>query len=1319
MPRISRRSIDAIYSADNLVNIIGTVVKLKNSGATLSGKSPFKSERTASFMLNPRKKVWKCFSTGIGGSNSIQFLMELEGLSYPEAIKKAAGILGITIEYEGGDSGSSQNLEYKRKKELADRLEQTAIYFGESLKEGSPASKFLLKAFSERLNDEVIEDFQIGFAKKGFLQELKADGTISATKGTGILKAFENRLIFPIHNSWGQVVGFGARIIPNDPKPTPGKYINSPETILYKKKESLYNLNRARRTIIKEDNTFLVEGYFDVIAMHKAGIHNVAAPCGTALTEKQIGLLKPLGRSITICFDGDKEGQKATARALLLCLEAGLMPKVVALEGQDPEDFLSDKEQEKKQEAINNLTVSWLEWLWGFIKKSSNTWQTQDRIEAVQKIQKEYLAKIENQLLREELLLDLEKASGIPIESLQGEDFWEKSTWLNFIALCDRLKISRENEDFAPGEENTISIYRRNLKGKITHSRKTSDQVVSYGVYQPQKLRKAKTLGQILFPGQYREDSLFMVVDEVLAYVLTELGVPSIGISHIAGWKTAPDGKKLHPSLKAALAGYRELIFLVPSQLWEIAEGEEDSSSVMSESEEGIFGLITALQESELEVNLKLLFPRKPTARTQSRFVEKKLLEWYQAVTDPKGRLIRNLDLSRDQKSQVFTLRTVGYNSQKSIRDWLGIDSPDDWREIHQLTSDFVFRGTQYKISPTTGDISIAKTKNEISSLWEENGMYHIKKGARNSESISNFTFIDWRLKITDGVDQKGMFLFRRFDRRDKFRILISSEDWLSPKSLIKKFQAYPKANLSFKGSGQDLLAVYHLLTKKNPKEAEQVNKAGWDSSRNIWIWGGGGYTTLEGKFHPVDSEGTADWEGTKLFWPGVSKLIPKKEREKYKAMSIMEHRGKADVNFSSWVERFSSVYEKGLTGIIFLLGTINVHIIEKKLRKYPVLLLTAPNKFGKSEWVESLGAIAPVMTLNHGSGATNASTREHLSAYNSWFTVYNELTAKKAEFIQSLIKAAYDRQAPAKMDAKTSFSTIDYQKPTGSMIGIAQDRELLFKREEVGERGIHVELTIAPKDRSREEKRNYHSLKALEDKGLGHLMGELLPHTRNVEPNFRERFLEVKECLLDLAPVGINERILESWAMMLTPTFAMIESGLDFPYTSEELYQYAIAETAAQSGAMGKGGIAEIFFDWLSLATNRSGVNVIGAVGAYVDTTKFPQYKDGTLHISLKNVYPLFREYLRKVFPEIQNVSKNDLQRRKLRAHPAFLEKESRENGVCIGYKTEISTNGRIIVKNGQRGPMKVTGRALVFDLSKIDAAINIQYAFINDDEA
>jgi DNA primase len=366
---IDQTTIQSIIETAHVEEVIGDFVTLKKRGANYLGLCPFHNEKTPSFSVSPAKGIYKCFGCGKAG-NVVNFVMEHEHYSYPEALKYLAKRYSIDIEEEEMTPEKQQELDERESLFAANTFVNQ--YFVKNLFESEEGKSIGLSYFKQRdFREATIREFELGYAREGwddytkealrngFKREVLIKTGLTIEKDGKLFDRFRGRVMFPIHNLTGKVIGFGARILSSDK--SKAKYLNSPESEIYFKSKVLYGIYFARTAIVKQNSCYLVEGYTDVISLHQAGIQNVVASSGTSLTIDQIKLIKRYTPNITILYDGDPAGIKASFRGIDLILEQGMNVKVVLFpEGEDPDSFAKSHRTSETEEFITNTAVDFL-----------------------------------------------------------------------------------------------------------------------------------------------------------------------------------------------------------------------------------------------------------------------------------------------------------------------------------------------------------------------------------------------------------------------------------------------------------------------------------------------------------------------------------------------------------------------------------------------------------------------------------------------------------------------------------------------------------------------------------------------------------------------------------------------------------------------------------------------------------------------------------------------------------------------------------------------------------------------------------------------
>ena len=353
---IPKETIDKIFEASIIEDVVGSyLADLKKKGTNYWACCPFHNEKTPSFSVSPTKGIYKCFGCGEGG-NSVNFVMKLGGFSYPEALRELAKKYNIEVEEE---QLSPEQIDRENKRDGIYVISSYANkFFQNQLWETEEGKLIGISYFKQRgFSEEIIKKFQLGYSPKlknaltqqaindSYQQEFLEESGLSFFNETSNADRFKERVIFPIHNYSGKVLGFGGRSL--DPK-NKAKYLNSPESAIYHKSKVLYGLYFSKSAIGREDNCYIVEGYTDVVSMHQAGIENVVSASGTALSSEQINLIGRLTKNITLLFDGDDAGLRASFKSIDLILKEGMNVKIVMFpEGEDPDSYSKKLSQEE------------------------------------------------------------------------------------------------------------------------------------------------------------------------------------------------------------------------------------------------------------------------------------------------------------------------------------------------------------------------------------------------------------------------------------------------------------------------------------------------------------------------------------------------------------------------------------------------------------------------------------------------------------------------------------------------------------------------------------------------------------------------------------------------------------------------------------------------------------------------------------------------------------------------------------------------------------------------------------------------------------
>lgn len=456
---ISKETIEKVFDQARVEEVIGDFVQLKRSGSNMKGLSPFVNEKSPSFMVSPVKQIWKDFSSGKGG-NSVTFLMEHEHFTYPEAIKYLANKYGIEVEET---VVTNEDLEQANEKESMYLVSEFARdYFHKTMLNTDEGQAIGLSYFKERgFTKDTIEKFQLGYSPDSWdaftrealgkaykLEYLEKTGlTIVKQEDGKTFDRFKGRVMFPIQSMSGRVLGFGGRILTNDKKAA--KYLNSPESEIYHKSKVLYGIFQAKQAIAKQDTCYLVEGYTDVIQFNQSGIENVVASSGTALTPDQIRLVNRLTNNITVLFDGDAAGLRASIRGIDLILEAGMNVKVCSFpDGEDPDSFAKNNSYEVLKNYLDENSKDFIQFKADLLVKEANN----DPIKKAELIRDmvNSISKISDFIKREIYIKECSRIMDITEEVIRST-----------LAQIEKKDISEANKKFTE-EKKAFEVHKNN-----------------------------------------------------------------------------------------------------------------------------------------------------------------------------------------------------------------------------------------------------------------------------------------------------------------------------------------------------------------------------------------------------------------------------------------------------------------------------------------------------------------------------------------------------------------------------------------------------------------------------------------------------------------------------------------------------------------------------------------------------------------------------------------------------------------------------------------------------------------------------------------
>ncbi|WP_046214723.1 DNA primase [Paenibacillus wulumuqiensis] len=419
--------IEAVLQHNDIVDTVGKYVHLTKQGKYMKGLCPFHSEKTPSFTVTPERQIFYCYGCGAGG-NAIKFRMEIDGLSFPEAVRLMAEESHVPFQDGKGAAATPQNKELERLLQAHEWAAKLFHYLLKNTEHGKSAMEYLR---ARGFGDKLIDQFQIGYApdrwdtlvqffeKRSFdLKEMEKGGLLSPRQnGSGYVDRFRGRVMFPIMNRSGRVIAFAGRIL-GEGQP---KYLNSPESRLFNKSRTLYNLNLAKGPIRKQGQIVLMEGFGDVIAAWDAGVQHTVATMGTALTDNHASLIRTLTEEVVVCYDGDNAGQAAALKSIPILEGAGLHVKIAVLQnGLDPDEYIKTYGQERFVEQIIHGAVSTTKFRLIYIKKNYNLLEEDGKAAYAQEAIN-VIANLGSPTEREVYLKELSVEVGVSLDSLKQD----------------------------------------------------------------------------------------------------------------------------------------------------------------------------------------------------------------------------------------------------------------------------------------------------------------------------------------------------------------------------------------------------------------------------------------------------------------------------------------------------------------------------------------------------------------------------------------------------------------------------------------------------------------------------------------------------------------------------------------------------------------------------------------------------------------------------------------------------------------------------------------------------------------------------------
>ena len=1318
---IPNTTLDRIRQAVDIVAIIQPFVPLTRKGRNYVGLSPFQTEKTPSFTVSAEKGLYKCFSSGKGG-DTFSFLMETQRMNFYDAVRYVAEQVGIEIEEKPGD-GAARELEAN----AAAANEWAAGLFVEWREQA-----FWDWAKGRGLEPETLDAFRVGQAGSGwddmqkrgtYRIETLLDAGLAKSSQTGRLyDAFRNRIMFPITDMFGKVVGFGGRkYLAEDEGP---KYLNTGEARLYDKSRVLFGLAQAKDEIRKQDMAILVEGYTDVLSLYQAGIRNAVAPCGTALTAEQVRLIQRFGKQVTLALDDDLAGQKATLKHLSLLLGEGMLVKVAAIpEGHDPDSYTRDYGAPAMR-AVLGGAQDWLQWAVAAIPRIRGWGQSPaDKtrlIEAIDGLIRCIPWDVSQELHREEAA----KLLGIPTYLVKSPEQVRndaidpnRRNWVWHQRIIPAGVVP--SPDFSRTETGDLRVHYRDLMGKGYRMN------VSGGGKQPvtRNLTRNERVQAVYIPPRMRSYfgkahppvagvPLFLVQDEVTAWMMDLLGMFAIGLPSRDGFLFKPKSKKAHNLLRQVVGkGFRHIVYLASGEMFDLPAGKEGKNPYRSVDAGTIareyVDIMLSLKEALGEVNVHLVHPRIDNAylpHTEERWIEGMLLEvlcggWppHQAkglASELYSELCRVIQPGAE--SDLLEAHNLTDNNLNYYQKVVRLHEPQAFYDFHgiiKLGDEFQL-GRYLYVVDRDNQVSLQQNAEEHQIIQERDGAYWAltKSGPLK---ISDF-LIHPVLKIR-GLSPRVLVQIKT--QFGKLYDLV-----LDPKLLLNADQFYLRvygvAGCFFQGTNTHFRHLQQMVFERMP-EAYLLDKLGHQEIRQaggkISLYAtGNGLVTYDEGFKPADERGLVDYAGETFFLPADSSFELDEDRdEMYETHKKFSYEA-GEVTFEEWLRQYFEVHprEGAHVGFAFYLMSLYRDIVFKVAGVQPNCYFQGESGSGKSTLRKSLsrlfGEAPTILCTDNPTMASVGSLGLQVSNALVVLEEFNvfKLVNNKQDWIIDLAKAFYDgKSRTTRQSAQSEF--LKNKMVKACLLTCGQEPFYTYD-EAVNNRFLMVEFH--PRDFNLDA---YSQLKYMEDGGLFHITEQFLQHRRFIEEQYRTRMHDVERTLKRrLGERKVLERLVQNWAIVLTPLLMLIREGLiEYPLTVKEILDMATDSILAHANKAYKKGILGEFWAFIETAYGRK-----------VDDRDIFVFQGTELRIRFRPVLNHFKEYIRALGDKtIEAPSESNL-RRKLERHEAFLN----ETQTWMGFKRDPA--GKIIYKkttSDQLIPVYQKKQCMCFDLSKLGLSL------------
>lgn len=1321
--RFSQAFIDDLRTQVDLVALVERYYQpLKRKGANHWAISPFASEKTPSFSVNPKKGIWKCFSSGLGG-DAFKFLQEKEGMSFRESVKAVAEFAGVEVPED-----TPEQQEASAKRESLKVLMSFAAKHYRGIAGDWQDWWLMGKGFTT----ETRERFQTGASTKGWSdffdkaaqngfspEALVEVGLARYSEKTGkYYDVFRNRAMFPIWDRVGNVIAFGGRKADDDEEQQ-GKYVNSAENPLYDKSATLYALHLAKDAIREKGFVYLVEGYTDVMAMHQVGLTNTVATCGTALTARQVAELSRFCAKVVIAYDGDTPGQAATAKAIDQILSAGLDAEVLDLEGDDPNDIMKKGEQER----LSKPAQDWMAWMLKHLEQWYDKDKVGDRIhffnrlkETIDLLPFDYAQEIATGMLRERL--GMEAAPAQPAPNSQSDEIEVQDSpisngprdWTYYQTLQRRLGFQHV-PDFGQSGAGDLIVKFMDLSGK---------PIKADGKELIGNVTRGETVNAVYIPRNLREYSvqadrpdalgvpLFLTEDPLTAWVMDQMGIFCLGLTSRDGFVAKKNSKKLHPQIRQVMTlGFRHVVYLSaaahalpqPKTLHNPKYEHQDASAIARD----YVGTMQGLKEAFGETNAHFLHLNhhvEHIAPNHPRWIEAMLQEicgptyapYRERIEAEFAHELYSMLSRREEPSEFFECHNISDNNLNFYQKVMRISDAQTFFDFHgadKLGLTFQFGKHIYE-ADRNNQVLIREEALGSQYIREMDGCYWAdqKTGLKR---ISDFVFQP-RLKI------KGTSPYVLTTIRDRYarEYDIVLDDKLLLDSNQLHLRVFGLADCFFHGTAAQLRHIQENSFKNMPtavmadKLGHQTYKVA-NSALELYVLGNGVISYDDG-FIAADEKGLLSYANQTFFLPAFSEYDLHEDRDEvYGAHQAFSYEP-GSITLDEYLPLLFKVHmpEYAHTGFMFYVASLFRDICYKAAGNvFPNCYFQGFTGSGKSTLRKSLSRLhGEVPTVMINSNPTAASVGSLPRQTTNSMVVLEEfnvfrMVQSKQEWIIDTAKAMYDGKGRAtRQNAHTE--NLRNKPTTAALLALGQEHFYTYD-EAVNNRFIVIEWPEKP-IRDFEE---FNRLKVIEEGGVSHLTSELLKHRAFIKNEYRDRLREVEQYLREkLTGQNILDRLIQNWAIVCTPILMLIRAGLmNYPYSPKEILDHAIEQIRLHSMKATRLGIMGEWWNYIATEYGRT-----------LDDRMVFLYTDGDtpeLRIRYKEAVNGFIKYVKdRGDKSVEIPSKNNLQRKlkDLADKGIYIKDETvymgyvRNADGTLRYKAKVDTDGN------------ATGRSLIY---------------------